>query len=78
MRHARLQKLQRFRRKMPFYSFLILCPRLLNLMHVQGEVCHKSLAKHANTYLWGVNQCAPTNSNRTNSRDRLAATAPGP
>ena len=25
MRHARLQKLQRFRRKMPFYSFLILC-----------------------------------------------------
>ena len=24
MRHARLQKLQRFRRKMPFYSFLIL------------------------------------------------------
>ena len=28
MRHARLQKLQRFRRKMPFYSFLILwlCP----------------------------------------------------
>ena len=25
MPHARLQKLQRFRRKMPFYSFLILC-----------------------------------------------------
>ena len=25
MQHARLQKLQRFRRKMPFYSFLILC-----------------------------------------------------
>ena len=25
MRHARLQKLQRFRRKMPLYSFLILC-----------------------------------------------------
>ena len=28
MRHARLQKLQRFRRKMPFYSFLILWPKL--------------------------------------------------
>ena len=25
MRHARLQKLQRFRLKMLFYSFLILC-----------------------------------------------------
>ena len=29
MRHARLQKLQRLRRKMPFYSFLILWREIL-------------------------------------------------
>ena len=39
-------------------------------MHVQGEVCYKSLAKHANTYQWDVNQCALTNWNQTNSRGR--------
>ena len=33
MRHARLQKLQRFRRKMPFYSFLILWQSI-------DEQCH--------------------------------------
>ena len=49
MRHARLQKLQRFRRKMPFYSFLILWPSIKYQLSVTMKI--RSFPAH----FWGTN-----------------------
>ena len=61
MRHARLQKLQRFRRKMPFYSFLILCldhlfiPALKRFFsfafHTQANMVYKYAHNFTNYFL---------------------------
>ena len=53
MRHARLQKLQRFRRKMPFYSFLILWSPYCDVLLIVLKLLKHAIQGRSKLDNWG-------------------------